>query len=132
MACPRCLLLRDAGGPLDCGDIEDSHGRLCVVCPWHKHTITLDTGESLYTSINPSNPREKKYNCSKGVKQRVHHVRIDGDNVCLRLSDLSKQVESDRYFTEQYKAFIEGVLEQPVLQKPPPRYPIHSTRKGLK
>ena len=49
--------------------LQDSHGRLCVVCPWHKHTITLDTGESLYTSINPSNPREKKYNCSKGVKQ---------------------------------------------------------------
>ncbi|CAI8026657.1 Rieske domain-containing protein [Geodia barretti] len=55
-----------AGGPLELGDIEDSHGRLCVVCPWHRHSITLDTGESLYTSINPANPKEKKYNSLKG------------------------------------------------------------------
>ena len=48
---------------------QDSHGRLCVVCPWHKHTITLDTGESLYTAIDPANPRKRRYNCSKGVKQ---------------------------------------------------------------
>jgi len=39
------------------------------VCPWHKHTITLDTGESLYTAIDPANPRRRRYNCSKGVKQ---------------------------------------------------------------
>lgn len=45
------------------------HGRLCVVCPWHKHSIALDTGESLYASFDPHNPRNIKYNCSKGVKQ---------------------------------------------------------------
>lgn len=101
------------------------------MCPWHKHTITLDTGESLYTSINPANPKEMKHNCSKGVKQRVHHVRVEGDAVYLKLSDLSKPIESDRYFSEQYKIFI-GVLEQPLLQKPPSRYPIHSSRKDLK
>ena len=44
---------------------------MCVVCPWHKHSITLDTGESLYTSFNPLKPKEVKHNCSKGVKQ-VH------------------------------------------------------------
>ena len=62
--------------------VQDSHGRLCVVCPWHKHTITLDTGESLYTSINPSNPREKKYNCSKGVKQ-VGAKGVETKLVCV-------------------------------------------------
>ena len=166
----------DAGGPLELGDIEvstspcsgpatdtlcllpqDSHGRLCVVCPWHKHSITLDTGESLYTSINPSNPKERKYNCSKGVKQvsvtlntvcnvhivpieflsisdiqRVHHVLVEGDSVYVKLSDLSKEIESDRYFSEQYKKFIEGVLEQPIMRRPPLRYPIHSSGKDLR
>ena len=89
----RILFITDAGGPLELGDIEvhrqisimaallineclftiiimqDSHGRLCVVCPWHKHTITLDTGESLYTAFDPMNPKKLKHNCSKGVKQ---------------------------------------------------------------
>lgn len=49
--------------------LQDSHGRLCIVCPWHKHCITLDTGESLYSSIDPKNPRNVKHNCSKGAKQ---------------------------------------------------------------
>jgi hypothetical protein len=47
---------------------QDYHGRMCVICPWHKHSITLDTGESLYTSIDPSNPVSLQHK-SKGVKQ---------------------------------------------------------------
>ena len=64
--------------------------------------------------------------------QRVHHVKTDGDTVFLKLSDLSKPVDSDRYFTDQYKSFMEGVLRDPVLHKPPSRYPMHSSKKDLK
>lgn len=58
-------------------------------------------------------------------------MRVEGDAVYVKISDLSNPVESDRYFSEQYKTFIEGVLEQPLLKKPPSRYPIHSSRKDL-
>ena len=49
------------------------------------------------------------------------------------MSDLSQPLDSDRYFTEEYKDLIEGVLKEPILQ--PNRrtvtVPIHSTRTGL-
>ena len=63
------------------------------------------------------------------IMQRVHHVRLEGDSVYLKLSDLTQQVDSDRYFSEQYKKFIKGVLEQPIMKRPPLRYPIHSSGK---
>ena len=59
-------------------------------------------------------------------------MRVEGDSVYLKLSDLSQSVDSDRYFTEQYKRFVEAVLKQPVMHRPPPRYPIHSFRKDFK
>ena len=59
-------------------------------------------------------------------------MKVEGDSVYLQLSDLTKELDSDRYFSEQYKKFIEGVLEQPVLQRPPLRYPIHSSGKDLR
>lgn len=59
-------------------------------------------------------------------------MRVEGDTVYLKLSDTSRPVDSDRYFTEQYKVFVENVLKDPILQKPPPRHPIHSSRKDLK
>lgn len=35
----------DFGGPLSEGDIEDLNGHQCIVCPWHRYPISLDTGE---------------------------------------------------------------------------------------
>uniref|UniRef100_A0A8C0V6I7 Rieske domain-containing protein n=1 Tax=Cyanistes caeruleus TaxID=156563 RepID=A0A8C0V6I7_CYACU len=69
------------GGPLYCGEIEDINGQACIVCPWHKFKITLETGEGLYEGINPleSSPTPKWQ--SKGVKQRIHTVTIDNGNV---------------------------------------------------
>lgn len=121
------------GGPLEMGDIEDSHGRLCVVCPWHKHTITLDTGESLYTAIDPSKPGVVQHNVSKGVKQRTHHVKLEGDRVFLKLSTLDSTLDSDRYFTEEYRSLIENVLNEPVLKQAPQPFqvPLHSSRTNL-
>lgn len=104
---------------------------MCVVCPWHKHAITLDTGESLYTAIDPANPRVKVYNCSKGVKQRTHHVKVDVEHDCVyvRLSDLSKPTESDRYFSEEYRVFMENALNEPTPEQlGAVKVPIHSSR----
>ncbi len=34
------------------GDIEDiGEGKLCVICPWHRYSISLATGESFYTGL---------------------------------------------------------------------------------
>ena len=66
------------------------------------------------------------------VSQRVHHVKVEGDSVKVKLSDLSETIDSDRYFTEDYREMMENVLKEPVLQ--PPRgvnVPIHSTRSAL-
>ena len=70
----------------DFHDSQDYHGRKCVVCPWHKHSITLDTGESLYTAIDPSNLANLKP-MSKGVKQVICGsnkvgVGVGGSAVC--------------------------------------------------
>jgi hypothetical protein len=57
----------------------------------------------------------------------------------IKLSDLSQTLDSDRYFSEEYREMMENVLKEPVL-KPPPgvkgqhpgvNVPIHSTRTGL-
>jgi len=42
------------GGPLHLGDIEDlgkERKRLCVVCPWHKWTFSLETGKLIVPNI---------------------------------------------------------------------------------
>ncbi len=106
---------------------------MCVVCPWHKHMITLDTGESLYTSIDPSNPRIQKPNCTKGVKQRIHHVKVEGGVVYVKVSDLGKELESDRYYSDEYREFMKNSLEEPTLaNKNAVKVPIHSSRKHFK
>ena len=101
-----------------------------MICPWHKHKITLDTGESLYTAIDPANPTKKKEGCSKGVKQRTHAVKIIDGEIHVQLSDLSKEVDSDQYFTDTFKAMREATLKQPLLVQRPPgkNVPIHSFR----
>ena len=103
------------------------------MCPWHKHAITLDTGESLYTAIDPKNPRRITYNCTKGVKQRIHHVKVEDDKVLVKISDLSTTLDSDRYYSEEYKVFMENALAEPILVKRDAvKVPIHSSRTHLK
>lgn len=67
------------GGPLDAGDIEEVGGSLAVTCPWHRYKITLAGGEGLYQTA----PGVWK---SKGVRQRVHRLRI-GDANAVAESD---------------------------------------------
>ena len=88
-----------AGGPLGLGDIEETGGRLCVVCPWHHYQITLDTGEKLYQSLERApdtgqmRPGPWK---SIGPRQRVHGVeeRPDG-GVYVRLRDAQSDPGAD-------------------------------------
>ncbi|KAG9270614.1 Rieske domain-containing protein-like [Astyanax mexicanus] len=95
-----------SGGPLQCGDIEEFDGRLCIVCPWHKYKITLAEGEGLYQAVDPSIRPLRPVWSSKGVKQRVHRVtEIDGE-VFVTLNDSDGTVESDRYQTEEYRAKV--------------------------
>ncbi|XP_072045575.1 Rieske domain-containing protein-like [Amphiura filiformis] len=47
-----------SGGPLDAGDIEDINGVACIICPWHKYKISLQTGEGYYQAIDPKHLRK--------------------------------------------------------------------------
>jgi nitrite reductase/ring-hydroxylating ferredoxin subunit len=73
------------GGPLAGGDIEETAAGGCVVlCPWHRYRIALGSGECLYTAIDAASGAAATR--SKGVKQRVHAVRTDGEGVLVRES----------------------------------------------
>ncbi|XP_032070657.1 Rieske domain-containing protein isoform X2 [Thamnophis elegans] len=91
-----------AGGPLHLGEIEEINGQSCIICPWHKYKITLNTGEGLYQAINPKEPSAVPKWKSKGEKQRTHRVTVDNGNVYVTLSDLMEYKESD-YYAEKYK-----------------------------
>ncbi|NXC91598.1 RFESD protein, partial [Cercotrichas coryphoeus] len=82
--------------------ISDIDGQACIVCPWHKFRITLETGEGLYEGINPLEPTPTPKWQSKGVKQRIHKVTIDNGNVYVSPPDLSVSFDSD-YFADKYK-----------------------------
>ncbi|XP_065843504.1 Rieske domain-containing protein-like isoform X2 [Oscarella lobularis] len=100
-----------AGGPLDQGDIEDFEGRLCIVCPWHRHRITLDTGESLYHALaDPRDPRRSSHLLkSKGVKQRTHRVKRIGDDLFVKLKLDGDDVDSDYYYSDSYEKIMKSV-----------------------
>ncbi|XP_064592053.1 Rieske domain-containing protein isoform X2 [Zonotrichia leucophrys gambelii] len=100
------------GGPLCFGEIEDIDGQACIVCPWHKFKITLETGEGLYKGINPqeSSPTPKWQ--SKGVKQRIYKVTIDSGNVYVSPPDFSVSFDSD-YYAEKYKQGGELAIGKP-------------------
>ena len=64
--------------------------------------------------------------------QRVHHVKTEGDQVYVKLSDMSTPIDSDRYFQEEFRELRESTLKEPVLHHAPLRVPLHSSRTGLK
>nr|KAF6355897.1 Rieske Fe-S domain containing [Myotis myotis] len=83
--------------------VTDFDGRPCIVCPWHKFKITLATGEGLYQSINPKDPSAKPKWCSKGIKQRIHTVKVDNGNIYVTLSNEPVKYDSDFYATGNFK-----------------------------
>lgn len=82
--------------------LQDIDGQACIVCPWHKFKITLETGEGLYEGINPLEPSPTPKWQSKGVKQRIHKVTIHNGKVYVSPPDLSVSFDSD-YYAEKYK-----------------------------
>ncbi len=60
-------------------------------------------------------------------------MKVQDDQVFLKLSALTSTLDSDRYFTEEYRHLIQNVLKEPVLQpnRPTPNVPLHSSRIGL-
>lgn len=89
------------GGSLLMGDIEDIGGHRCLVCPWHRYYIALNTGDGLYkgVDIDPVSQLPKPVISvkSKGCKQRVHRVVVEGDDVLVVLNRDSQPIESDTY-----------------------------------
>ncbi|KAE8635765.1 hypothetical protein XENTR_v10002727 [Xenopus tropicalis] len=103
--------IRDAGGPLHLGDIEDIAGQTCVICPWHNYTIALATGEGLYQGTDPLDPLRTKKWFSKGVKQRIHKVNVKNGGVYVTLSDTSIRCDSDDYACEKLKESENTVIK---------------------
>lgn len=92
-----------AGGALQEGDIEELGGKLCIICPNHKYKITLAGGEGLYKAIDPQqDPPAPKW-FSKGPKQRTHTVTEANGEVYIKLSEDSKQLDSDFFQGEKGK-----------------------------
>ena len=85
------------GGPLEQGDIDDLEGRTCVVCPWHRYAIDLNTGDSLYLHQDIFDRSQPPCVRSKGApKQRTHAVRESRGVIEVRLST-DGSFASDRY-----------------------------------
>ncbi|XP_071138936.1 Rieske domain-containing protein-like isoform X2 [Mytilus edulis] len=92
-----------AGGPLYKGDIEDIGSHSCIVCPWHRYKVTLQTGENFYQSIDPYNTKKAPVWTCGGVKQRTHQVIIKDEDFYLKLSPCSGDLDSDHYNSPEYK-----------------------------
>ncbi|CAH1772685.1 unnamed protein product [Owenia fusiformis] len=91
-----------SGGPLHKGDIEDvPNFSSCIVCPWHRYKICLQTGESVYQEAYPHQPVKRGPWKSTGVKQRTHCVIEREGNIYVQLSDLTQEMPSDHYNKER-------------------------------
>ncbi|EDV24204.1 Rieske domain-containing protein [Trichoplax sp. H2] len=100
------------GGPLDMGDIEEIGGRVCIRCPWHRYVVALDNGEGLFVN-------EGKIK-SKGLKQRVHAVKVEENSIWVKLSQFPEEVPSDYYQSEKYRAIMASAgvsIQVPTLKK---------------
>ncbi|KAJ9456175.1 conserved hypothetical protein domain [Diplonema papillatum] len=88
------------GGPLFMGDIEEYNSQTCIVCPWHCTKIALDTGVSLYESVDVKRSLHTPQAKVGGPRQRIHQVFVRGDDVLIRLNPADEYAyASDRYAT---------------------------------
>eukprot|EP00754_Rhynchopus_humris_P034305 Rhum_TRINITY_DN15620_c0_g1::Rhum_TRINITY_DN15620_c0_g1_i1::g.161685::m.161685 len=79
------------GGPLVSADIEDIDGfGSCIVCPWHRYQISLETGQKLYMDIKGTMKTNGE------MKQRVHDVKLDGGRILVK-PNLEGTCVSDEY-----------------------------------
>lgn len=85
------------------GDIEDFNGLSCLVCPWHHYKVHIETGNMVYQSIDPHNPKKPPVWKDSGQKQRVHHVTVRDDSLFVAFSDCTGDLQSDQYNTIEYR-----------------------------
>lgn len=84
-----------------CYYIQEVNKKLCIICPKHKYKITLAEGEGIYKACDPRQKDRTFKWFSKGIKQRVHTVTEQEEDVFVTLSNTSSYIESDYYYTEQ-------------------------------
>ncbi|XP_061175227.1 Rieske domain-containing protein-like [Saccostrea echinata] len=85
------------------GDIEDFNGLSCLVCPWHKYKVHIETGNMMYQSIEPHNPKKPPVWKSSGQKQRLHRVTVRDKSLYVTFSDCTGDLQSDQYNTKEYR-----------------------------
>jgi len=104
------------GGPLIEGDIEEIGSHMCIICPWHRYKLDLETGEAIITGSDTEDGI-----CSKGFKQRVHEIKIENGNVAVKLKESKEEAASDHY------AYM-GLYKYPTSKTPPK---LHSNKQAV-
>lgn len=86
-----------AGGPLMQGPLKQVGNRTCVSCPWHSYLVDVRTGEGLYMDMS-------RHYASKGVRQRVHSVKLDTSNnhLYVKLNNNGSVVSDEYAYTGRY------------------------------
>ncbi|WAR23785.1 RFESD-like protein [Mya arenaria] len=86
-----------AGGPLYNGDIEELGGRACMVCPWHKYKVCIDTGQNFYQSVDPKNPKTSVKWTAGQRRHRTHAVIVRDGKIYVTLTEKDGTLDSDQY-----------------------------------
>jgi hypothetical protein len=103
------------------------------VCPWHKYKISIESGQGVYIGIDIATKQQEIK--SKGAKQRVHFVKVVGDDVLVADStsldlpepaSVAAAVGSSKYPSDDYSfmPFLSGSEPAPDLV---PKMPLHSS-----
>ena len=84
------------GGPLGVGDIETLGDNLCIICPWHRYSVSLSSGVLVYKKLEYSNGKlvPGGFSCTPN-KQRTHEVENREGNVYVRLNKDPTEFSSD-------------------------------------
>ena len=74
--------------------------------------IALDNGEGVF--VNEGRVK------SKGLKQRVHTVKIEDNMIWIKLSQSQEEIPSDYYQSEKYRAIMASAgvsIQVPVIKR---------------
>lgn len=88
------------GGPLGIGDIEEFESHICIVCPWHRYMITIDSGKKLFQAVKfvDGKPVKEPWSLTD-PKQRIHKVKEEQGWVWVLLDTepIQSLQQSDEY-----------------------------------
>lgn len=77
------------GGPLERGEVlatpeTQVNGHSCIVCPFHRYVISLETGECFYRPAGELGGWR-----SKGKRQRIYRIVVHGEMLFISNDDPS-------------------------------------------